>query len=365
MESKTTVEQIDWISQLKETVPRFLERMKGTTTPGFFRYSLSGDFFGEEKHWGLGNTIFATKIYYTLGALDTLPQATRDEMKQFILSFQLSDGVIFDPLIARRAYWRDKLSTIKHRDFQNFSHTQTVRAETRQALSALNLLGVKLTVYPENLPHEQKGVILFLERLDWTRPWSAGSHFSHLLFFLAQSDLAQKQELIDTAVEWLGSIADPQTGCWFKGNPSLQQKINGAMKVLTGLKAADRVTIANPQRLIDTALGASNDRQACDHFNVVYVLKYAREAVDKCYHEEEIRRFVLNRLEQYQSYYWPEVGGFSYFLGKSNDIYYNAAVSRGLAEPDIHGTVLFLWGIALLLTILDLDQEMGYKEFVT
>lgn len=365
MENKASVEQIDWIFQLKENVPRFLERMKGVTMPGFFRYSLTGDFFGEDKHWGLGNTIFATKIFYTLGSLDTLPQTTRDEMKEFILSFQTPDGMIFDPLVARKAYWRDKLSSIKHRDFQNFFHEQTIRAETRQALSALNLLGLRLVAYPENLPHEKNKIIQFLERLDWTRPWSAGSHFSHLLFFLAQSGLAQKQELIDTAVKWLVSITDPQMGCWFKGNPSPQQKINGAMKVLTGLKATDRMTIINPQRLIDTALGASNDRQACDHFNVIYVLKYAREEVGKCYREEEIKHFIFDRLEQYQSYYWPEVGGFSYFLGKANAIYYNAAVSRGLPEPDIHGTVMFLWGIALVSQILEIDTQLGFKEFIT
>lgn len=365
MENKTSVEQTDWIFQLKEHVPRFLKRMKGTTTPGFFRYSLTGDDASEREHWGLGNTVFATKIFYTLGSLDTLPQATRDEMKEFILSFQSPNGLIFDPLVARRAYWRDKLSAVKHRDFQNFFHAQTVRAETRQALSALNLLGLRLDLYPHDLPHDQQGVIKYLGRLDWTRPWGAGSHFSHLLFFLAQSSLSQKDALIDTAIHWLDEIADPQTGCWFKGNPSLQQKINGAMKVLTGLKVAGRVTTTNPQRLIDTALGASNDRQACDHFNVIYVLKYAREAVGKCYREEEIRRFVLGRLEQYQSYYWPEVGGFSYFLGKANDIYYNAAVSRGLSEPDIHGTVMFLWGIALISQILEIDMQLGFKEFIT
>lgn len=365
MENKTPVEHTDWIFQLKKTVPRFLERMKGTTTPGFFRYSLTGDAVSEREHWGLGNTVFATKIYDTLDALDALPQTTRDDMTQFILSFQSPNGMIFDPLIARRAFWRDKLSSLKHRDFQNFSHTQTVRAETRQALSALNLLDVKLDVYPSDLPRNQEGVTRYLERLDWSRPWNAGSHFSHLLFFLAQSDLAQKQELIDAAVTWLGSIADSQTSCWFKGHPSLQQKINGAMKVLTGLKAANSLTIDEPQKLIDTALGASNDRQACDQFNVVYVLKYARESAGKTYREEEIRRFVIDRLEQYQSYYWPEVGGFSYFLGKSNDIYYNAAVSRGLAEPDIHGTVMFLWGIALISQILEIDTKLGFKEFIT
>lgn len=359
------MEALAWLSEVKQKTQKFLMNMHGKNQPGFFRYSWSGDLVSETEHWGLGNTVFAVKIYYTLDLLDLLPQNERDNMKKFILSFQTPDGMIFDPLVAHRAYWRDKLSSLKHRDFRNFFHAQTVRAETRQALSALNLLDERLNVYPNDLPHDQEGVTKYLDRLDWTRPWNAGSHFSHLLFFLTQSHLPQKEELTDAAVQWLENIADPQTGCWFKSNPSLQQKINGAMKVLTGLKAADRMTIQNPQRLIDTALEASNDRHACDQFNVIYVLKYAREATNQTYREEENRRFVLDRLEQYQSFYWPEVGGFSYFLGKANNFYYNVAVSRGLPEPDIHGTTMFLWGIALISQILGVDKQLGFNEFIT
>lgn len=365
MENKKRVPQTDWLFQLKQEVPRFLERMKGTRTPGFFHYSLSGDRFGEDKRWGLGNTVFATKIYYTLGLLDSLPSLDRENMKRFILSFQSNDRTIFDPIVAHQAFWRDKLSAIKHRDGQNFFHTQTIRAETRQAVSALKLLGHLPHVYPDDLPRDPEGVVRYLERLDWTRPWGAGSHFSHLLFFLAQCNLDDKQDLIDVAVTWLVHLRDAQTGCWFKGTPTLQQKINGVMKVLTGLKAADRMTITEPERLINLALSATNDRHACDHFNVIYVLKYANEAAGHAYRDGEIRRFALDRLDQYHKHYWPELGGFSYFLGKANNIYYNAAVSRGLAEPDIHGTVMFLWGAALIAQLLDIDQELGFNEFLT
>lgn len=359
------MQEVEWIYHLKNDVPFFLERLKGKTAPGFFQYSLSGDLSDETRHWGLGNTVFAIKIFYTLRLLDTLPRSDRDDMKKFIVSFRSDQEMIFDPLMARRAFWRDKLSAIKHRDFNNFFHTQTIRAETRQAVSALLLLGEQTSLYPADLPKTAQEVQQYLERLDWTKPWGAGSHFSHLLFFLAHSDLHQKNLLIDSATSWINKIQDEQTGCWFKGTPTLQQKINGAMKVLTGLKAADRMTIAQPERLIDTALGAKNDRQACDHFNVIYVLTYASEASGHAYRDEEIRRFALDRLDQYHRHYWPERGGFSYFLGKANDLYYNAAVSYGLAEPDIHGTVLFLWGIALISQILGIEDKLGFKEFVT
>ena len=365
MENKKRVEQTDWIYKLKKDVPLFLERMKGKTTPGFFRYSLSGDLFDESHHWGLGNTVFATKIYYTLGLLDSLPESSRQDIIRLIKSFQTPEGTIFDPLVARRAFLREKLSAIKHHDLNNFFHAQTIRAETRQALSTLVLLGEKPNVYPSDLPKTIQRVQHYLEGLDWTKPWGAASHFSHLLFFLAHSELEQKNVLIDVAIEWTNRVQDKQTGCWFHGRTTLQQKINGAMKVITGFKAANRMSIRYPERLIDLALEARNDRQACDHFNVIYVLKYADEATDSSYRHSEIRQFALDRLSQYQRQYWPESGGFSYFLGKANDIYYNAAVSRGLPEPDIHGTVMFLWGIALISQILEIDKQLGFKEFIT
>ena len=356
---------MDWLVDIQYRVSTFLEQIRGKQTPGFFHYSLSGDLSDETRHWGLGNTVFAVKSYYTLGVLDSIPETWRTDIITFIKSFQTPKGNIFDPLIARKAFWRDKLSAVKHHDVNNFFHTQTIRAETRQSVCALELLGEDVHLYPKDLPTTQPGVHRYLENLNWTRPWGAGSHFSHLLFFLAHSDLEDKKTLIDSAIQWISAMQDERSGCWFQGQPSLQQKINGAMKVLTGLKAADRLAIDEPRRLIDMALGARNDAQACDHFNVIYVLTYADGATRHNYRHDEITSFAMDRLTQYHKHYWSKQGGFSYFLGKANDIYYNATVSKGLPEPDIHGTVLFLWGIALIAQILGKERELGFKEFIT
>lgn len=359
------MENIDWIYQLKETVPGFLTRLKNPAVPGFFRYSLSGDLIDETKQWGLGNTVFAVKIFYTLNLLDTLPEQDRQDMEHFIRSFERADGTIADPTVRKMAFWKEKLIAVKTGDVQNCFHTQTERAETRQAVSALRLLGVKTGHYPVDLPKTKQEVTNFLKKLDWTRPWGAGSHFSHLLFFLANSELPNRDELIGQASEWLGKIQDPATGSWFTGSPSLSQKVNGAMKVLTGLKAANRMDIRHAERLIDLALSASNDRSACDNFNVVYVLKYAREAVGGTYREQEIKKFAEERLKIYREYYWPEIGGFSFYKGRANRTYYGARITQGLPEPDIHGTVMFLWGIALLTQTLQIEETVDFREFIT
>ncbi len=56
----------------------------------------------------------------------------------------------------------------------------------------------------------------------------------------------------------------------------------------------------------------------------------------------------------YTDYYWPGYGGFSFYKDRANDIYYGKKITKGLAEPDIHGTAMFVWGIALIDKILNL-----------
>jgi hypothetical protein len=353
-----------WMTELKQNVPKFLERMKSQTRPGFFHYSLTGDTANEQTRWGLGNAVFATKIYYTLGILNTFPASEQQMMSDFIRSFQAKNGSFFDPCVAQKAFWREKISSIRKHDFNNFFHQQTIRAETRQAISALTLLGEKISTCPSDLPTTNEGIEKFLSELDWKKPWGAGSHFSHLLFFLSHGVLPKKDELIDQAIAWIRQIQNPETGAWHRGNPTLQQKINGTMKVLTGLRAANRMEFPFATQMIDLALNAQNDAHACDNFNVIYVLKYANEQTQRSYRTDEIKTFALNRISLYKKYYWPEHGGFSFFEGKANTHYYQAKISKGLHEPDIHGTVMFLWGLALISHILGIDNQTGFREFV-
>ncbi len=59
----------------------------------------------------------------------------------------------------------------------------------------------------------------------------------------------------------------------------------------------------------------------------------------------------------------PDKKGFSFHKEKANDVYYGARISRGIKEPDIHGTVLFLWGISIIVQILGIEAEFGFQEF--
>ena len=354
---------MNWLFGLKQKIPRFLEKLKGKKVPGFFHYSLTGDLYGEDIKWGLGNTVFAVKVYSTLNLLDSLSEREKKEMANFIKSFQKEDGTIYDPLIKRLTFWRDKLSSFKNLDFNNFFHQQTIRAETRQAISALSLLDEKPDIPYINFPKTKKEINKYLSKLNWKKPWAAGSHFSHLLFFLKNSGLADRENLINYVINWARKIQRAEDGAWYKGSPDLREKINGAMKIITGLKVAGRVEFNSPEKLIDLCLLAKNDRHACDNFNIIYVLKYANELTGSGYRYKEIKEFALRKLETYKSYYYPEIGGFSFLKNRANIYYYGAKITKGFNEPDIHGTVMFLWGVSVLSQILGSTYEkLNLKE---
>jgi len=356
------MENINWLFSLKEKVPNFLNEMKGRGNPGFFRYSLSGDLCDENIKWGLGNTVFAVKIYYTLDLVKDLPEEEKLAMADFIKSFQKKDGSIYDPLVKKQAFFREKLSAIKNLRFNNFFHQQTIRAETRQSISALKLLGEKPDISYQNFPKTKEEIISYLDNLNWENSWGAGSHFSHLIFFLKNSDLEVKEELINCAVDWINKLQNTEDGSWCIGNSALQQKINGAMKVITGLKVAEKLNFKYPEKLIDLCLKAKNDEHACDNFNIIYALHYASKAAENNYRLEEIKEFVLNRLQIYKNYYFPEIGGFSFLPDKANIYYYGAKLTKGLNEPDIHGTVMFLWGISIIAQILGINKKLKFNE---
>ncbi|MBL7196753.1 MAG: hypothetical protein ISS47_01490 [Candidatus Omnitrophica bacterium] len=353
---------MDWIFELKGKVLQFINKLKSESSPGYFKYTLSGDLYDENLNWGLGNTVFAVKIYYTLNLLNELPIKEKEEMARFIKSFQQKDGVFFDPLIKRKAFLRGKLSSFKNWNFDNFVHQQVIRAETRQSVSALNLLGEKPEFTYKRFPKSEEEIEKYLLKLNWRKPWGAGSHFSHLIFFLKSSNLENKENLIDFLIKWVNKLQSSETGSWYEGEPSLQQKINGAMKIITALKAVNRLGFNYPEKLIQLCLSAKNDEHACDNFNISYVLKYANQLTDFTYRYKEIRKFTLDRLNIYKSYYYPEIGGFSFFPGKANSCYYGAVITKGFDEPDIHGTCMFLWGTSIVSQILGIEKQLAFKE---
>ena len=70
---------MDWIKELTPKLSNFIDAMQQGNY-SYFKYSLSGDLFNQEDHWGLANTVYATKILKITGLLDGLSNEQKSNM---------------------------------------------------------------------------------------------------------------------------------------------------------------------------------------------------------------------------------------------------------------------------------------------
>jgi len=360
--------ETDWLKDIKEGVHSFIQEMNVKKDFSYFKYSFSGDLYDLNTKWGLGQLVFATKILYMIDKIKELEPVHRINLINAINSFQTKEGYYTDIKLFKpdeKNIIINMFKVLKGGKESSF-HEKTKRAETRQSFAALLALNSKPLRSFLHIPYSKKEIEDYLGRLNWSQPWGAGSHFSHLIFFLHYNRFLfglhkdDADDLIDYAIRWVNRLQSPTDGCWYSGDVPISQKVNGAMKVLIGLSAVKKSAFY-PERIIDTSLKIGKNSDACNDFNVVYVLYRCSKLTD--YRIDDIKNFCLKRLSQYKQYYHEDKGGFSFYLDRANDVYYGAKITQGLNEPDIHGTVMFLWGITLISQILKFD--LGLKEPIT
>ncbi|MGA1791133.1 MAG: hypothetical protein ACMUIM_06585 [bacterium] len=352
-----------WLFSLKESILGFLSNLKSVKHQGYYKYSLNGDLYDEQYGWGLGNSVFAAKIYYMLNEIE---EYEREFLINFIKSFQDNHGYIYDRKIERLSRLNRIVAAIQQRDFNNFFNEQTKRAETRQSFCALNCLGSKPNTSYLHIPYTKERIAKYIHKLNWKKPWGAASHVSHIVFFLYYNSvffnicLDKVNDLIDYALE-VSDDYRQEDGSWYAPGSHIQthQKVNSAMKMITAFDACGRSKLDNSEGLIDLCLATINEGDACNNFNIVYVLYHCCKKTD--YRSPEIKKYFLERLDLYKRHYWPQYGGFSFFEGKANSTYYWARISKGLPEPDIHGTMLFLSGIVFISEVLGIRNELGIR----
>ncbi|MCG8571867.1 MAG: hypothetical protein MJB14_17160, partial [Spirochaetes bacterium] len=350
----------DWLLQLKPNIKKFLDEMS-LNNYSYFKYSYTGDLLDQTKNWGLANIVFAVKTLYITGLLDEISENQKNNLYQTIIRFSSKNGYIHDPYLIKlsiKQKIRQLLGKLDKKIIENIEDTK--RAETRQSFAALYLLSKKPIRRYQNIPYTKEGIKQYLSSFDWSKPWHAGSHFSILLFFLQMNSVffnyweEQKNELIQYAIKWINQLQSKKDGCWYQGeNVSLQEKINGAMKIFTGLHPCNIYDIQYPEKIVDTALAGINDQEACSNFNIVYVL-YSCNKIIPDYRKDEIVEFLYNRLDLYKKFYYPELGGFSFYEKKANPVYLKKRITLGKNEPDIHGTCLFVWGLSIINQMMDL-----------
>jgi len=353
----------DWVSSVLISAEAFIQKLKSSYKPGFYKYSLSGDIYDETTHWGLGNSIFAAKALYTLGALN---DNDKSDIANFILSFQSGSGSFFDPLVAKKSRLERVLRGVKNLESRYFTNTFNINAETRQAFATLFTINYQPNLFYSNYPTKERDIKKFIHNLDWKTPWAASAHVSHLIFFnyygqrFFDSQFQFDCHPITIILSELRKYVNPD-GSWYEGNQLPDyQKVNSAMKILTGLDIIKIYSIVDAEHLIDLCLNAINDEHACNHLNVIKVLYSCNKISNSNYRYDEIAKYCRNRLLQFEMHYWPKEGGFSFFQRKSNSIYYSAKITKGLPEPDIHGTLLFIWGISMISEILQLPIHKSF-----
>jgi len=352
-------EAIDFLGEVKDKLPFFIDEMRGNKS-GFFRYTYSGDIIKEDVHWGLFNSVCAGRILYILNA--TSDSNSRD-IADYILSFKKSDGYIFDDTILKYSFVNRLVSTILTRDMSHVAGILNKRAETRSSLTCLLNLGIKINEFRLPIPDNEEQISDYIIRLDWNHPWSAGSHFSALIFFLMYSynnNLSMmnfNKDLIKSAFKNVDKYRRLEGG-WGIGKLDPIQEVNGSMKMVLAYQWADK-KLNMVERLIDLCLNFSKLDNGCNNLDVITVLYECSKYSD--YRSDEIRYYLNSMLDIYKNFWYSEYGGFSFYKNRSIAHYNGAKIARYKPEPDIHGSWLNLFGLAMVSEICGYNKFFGFK----
>jgi len=352
-----------WCSTLHDEIFNWLMSLQQTDSSGSFKFCSSGNILVPTINSGLDTSALALKILYMSGTLDRISPEHLNQWVQFIQSFQ-KEEVSYGFLRHKRlkGFFIDPqfLSYVDKKGFD----IKTRRAVTRQACAALMCAGCCPKLPIESVPDTTKQIHKYLGQLDWSDPWGAGSHASHLVFFLKLNhDYFQLhrdyETLMNYIFEWLNSIRDPDTKLWYTGNPDLEHLINGAMKVLTAYAVIDR-PIEYPDHLIDFCLNAAdkNKDDGCHNTDILFILHYCNRF---SYHRhEEIENFCRQRINVIEQFRKSD-GGFSFYPNSSQTSIYGVPVSKGYPVSDIHGTALFLWALIMATDILGYSSSLPWR----
>lgn len=332
-----------------------------TDDQGHVRLCTAGDLLKPSATSGLGWSALGLKLCHMLDLFAGLPPDYRERLVQRIKSFQRTGGKdagwFVDKALLRRVDPR--------RSWLFRERNMPVRvAESRQAMTALLSVG-ELPDRPLPLPAETESEIeAYVQALPWEKnPWAAGSHWSHLLVFLAmrarQRGMSPKADpLVVHGFEAIEPYFSEKTGSWHEGMPSSSQVLNAAMKVYT---AFDFIGIEPPapERMIDYLLSTVVAEGGCNHVDALYVAEFALRSVD--HRRDELERFATDAILIAETYRKPD-GGMSFHRDRTQTGYYGMTVSTGGKDiADLHGTKLLTWSLVLAASILGRREALGWR----
>ncbi len=362
----------NWLSDLKINLPLFLKEQRKDN--GFTFYPVKNGLTKYGKNVELGMSCYAIKIFFITNLWNNLEKKEQDDWVNFINSFQSTDKNFPIHSYIDQAYLREMKKFSLNKFFKNFikrilnnlgrsNYTllddylqNSIKAESKQAISSIYQVGYKNQKIYSEFPKNKKDINDYLSSLNWENPWDAGAQFSNLCFFVQTqiTNQNEKDEIRSNLEEFILTIHDSKTGAYFVGEPNDDNEIiNGAMKIITGFDWLD-ISIHSPEKLIDFCLDSKMRYEGCDIVDIIYVLFRCYKNTN--HRRKDIEHYFEKILKIIKDNYFPN-GGFSYFKNKSQTHYYGTKISNGFNEPDLHGTLLLVWAIALISNILELPTS--------
>lgn len=321
----------------------------------------------------LGFSTFALKSEYILGNISKYDYDYLNDWVKYLNNFQTSEyknlpqnsyvdkeyyklinKFEFDFLIK---YGAKKILKKGNNKSKNTLVNEFILAESKQAISTLNQIGFKNT-YNYIVPElDVDKIENYINSLNWEYPWNAGAQVANLSVLLQTQDVPNKNEVRKIINNKIKLLANREDGFYYQGNiKNYNELINGSMKILTGLDWLGE-EIHYPEKLINSCIRNKPESFGCDLVDIVYVLYFCSKQLNNQYKYKEISNFFSDINEIIEKHYFPDIGGFSYYLNSSQKYYYGLKVSNGSNEPDLHGTLLLLWAISLI------DNFYGQENF--
>lgn len=343
--------------------------MSAGLAPGRFRFHEENTSFPVDAKKGQVSTCFAVKIAWQTGIWEEWSDERKQACIDFIRSFQTPDGFFADEWLLRES--RPPASEFLRTMLKGGSirglierRGRNLRAETRQSAATLMMV-CEGPEFPLPVPcRTAEEVDEFFFSFDWSDPWSAGSHISHVITFLSinkrlfRGTINYDVETVLSRIRYnLDRIRDQETGSWHRGKTSHDSMVNGAMKVLSGLRWLD-FQYPECTRLLDFALSRPFAWDGCRFLNRLFVVRESLRGCPPGYRQEDVIRLGEEVLEIVQQFRKKD-GAFSFFIDGSQTGYYGFKVGKKLPISDLHGTVMITWAVALALELCDRSKFEG------
>lgn len=364
-------QHVAWLQARRGELPTFLDSLQVRGQAGRF-LPLKHRLTAEGEQIALPFSCLALKTYKMLGLWEALPSESQAAWVSFIQSFQAQgnplgvrwgENAFVEPALVQPVIWQTKrLQRLKEQwltpwVFNNLQ--RAISAETKQAIATLAEVG-QMSHHPyQGFPQTLRALQTYLTQLDWSKPWASGAHLATIaVFFRHEAPRFMPQSQIDGLLvycrQFVDSLVDRTTGAYFRsGSPDYDERVNGAMKLLTALAWFDW-PIHLPEALIDSTLSQLPKAEGCHLVDAVYVLHRCTLQTD--YRKGDIQAYLLRLVEMMQAHYNPADGGFSYHAGRSQGHFHAAQLGYGYPCSDIHGTTLLTWASAMILNMFDAAQ---------